>query len=88
APPAGMFDFSFLAPCPSSGLIIQGTADTVVAEAEVQKLSDRLQKQRDIKIDYRKVEGAGHFFDDRLDELTGLIDRHLKVALAAPPPEA
>ncbi len=88
APPAGMFDFSFLAPCPSSGLIIQGTADTVVAEAEVQKLSDRLQKQRDIKIDYRKIEGAGHFFDDRLDELTGLIDRHLKAALAAPPPEA
>jgi alpha/beta superfamily hydrolase len=68
--------------------MIQGTADTVVAEAEVQKLSDRLQKQRDIKIDYRKIEGAGHFFDDRLDELTGLIDRHLKVALAAPPPEA
>src|SRR3546814_4642368 len=37
SPPANMFDFSFLAPCPSSGLILQGTADTVVTEPSVQK---------------------------------------------------
>ena len=30
APPANMYDFSFLAPCPSSGIIIQGEADEVV----------------------------------------------------------
>jgi uncharacterized protein len=30
APPANMYDFSFLAPCPASGIIIQGEADTVV----------------------------------------------------------
>ena len=29
APPAKMYDFSFLAPCPSSGLIVNGTADRV-----------------------------------------------------------
>ena len=29
APPANMYDFSFLAPCPSSGIIIQGEADEV-----------------------------------------------------------
>ena len=29
APPANMYDFSFLAPCPSSGLVINGTADRV-----------------------------------------------------------
>jgi pimeloyl-ACP methyl ester carboxylesterase len=29
APPANLYDFSFLAPCPSSGLIINGTADKV-----------------------------------------------------------
>ena len=27
SPPANMYDFSFLAPCPSSGLIINGTKD-------------------------------------------------------------
>ena len=30
APPANMYDFTFLAPCPSSGIIIQGEADEVV----------------------------------------------------------
>ena len=33
APPANMYDFSFLAPCPSSGIIIQGEADEVVTRA-------------------------------------------------------
>src|SRR5512146_515108 len=39
APPANLYDFAFLAPCPSSGLIIQGTADDLVPEADVQKLA-------------------------------------------------
>ena len=30
SPPANIYDFSFLAPCPSSGLILQGDQDTVV----------------------------------------------------------
>src|SRR5919205_1056168 len=30
APPANMYDFSFLAPCPASGILIQGEADEVV----------------------------------------------------------
>ncbi len=30
APPANIYDFTFLAPCPSSGLILQGDQDTVV----------------------------------------------------------
>ena len=35
APPANQYDFSFLAPCPSSGLIIGGSADRVVPPADV-----------------------------------------------------
>ena len=34
SPPANLYDFSFLAPCPASGLIIQGTDDKIV-ESEV-----------------------------------------------------
>src|SRR5277367_5243733 len=30
APPANLYDFSFLAPCPSSGLIVHGDKDAVV----------------------------------------------------------
>ena len=35
APPANLYDFSFLAPCPSSGLIIHGDKDAVVPPKDV-----------------------------------------------------
>ena len=82
APPANMHDFSFLAPCPSSGLIIQGDKDEVVPEPSVKKLVDKLSAQRGITIDYRVVSGAGHFFQDEMDELTGHVDDYLAKSLA------
>jgi alpha/beta superfamily hydrolase len=69
APPANVFDFGFLAPCPSSGLIVQGDKDEVVTEESVQKLVEKLSKQKDLQIDYRVIKGATHFFTDRLDKL-------------------
>src|SRR3546814_16026464 len=77
-----MHDFSFLAPCPSSGLIVQGDKDEVVPENAVKKLVDKLSSQRGIAIDYRVVRGAGHFFQDEMDELSGHVDDYLSKSLA------
>lgn len=77
SPPANMYDFTFLAPCPSSGLILQGTADTVVNEPAVQKLADKLRAQKTIEIDYRKIEGASHFFEDHMDLMVQNVDDYL-----------
>ncbi len=77
APPANMFDFSFLAPCPSSGLIVQGDQDQVVPLEAMQKLVTKLSHQRDIKIDYRIVPGADHFFVDKLDVLATICDEYI-----------
>lgn len=82
APPASMHDFSFLAPCPASGLIVHGDKDEVVPIAAVGKLAQKLGNQKNIKVDYRIVEGADHFFTDRIDELSGHVDDYLKKALA------
>jgi len=82
APPANMHDFSFLAPCPSSGLIIQGDKDAVVPEASVKKLVDKLSSQRGISIDYRVVPGADHFFQDEMEELSRHVDEYLTKSLA------
>ncbi|MGO1118035.1 alpha/beta hydrolase [Rhodovibrionaceae bacterium A322] len=81
SPPANMFDFSFLAPCPSSGLVIQGKADELVPEASVEKLVDKLQHQRDISIDYRVVEGCNHFYKGYLETLDELVDDYMEKAL-------
>ncbi|WP_340117279.1 alpha/beta hydrolase [Pelagibius sp. 7325] len=83
APPANMHDFTFLAPCPSSGLIVQGSKDEVVPEPSVKKLVDKLSSQRGISIDYRVVPGADHFFQEQMEELTGHVDDYLAKALKA-----
>jgi alpha/beta superfamily hydrolase len=86
APPANLHDFSFLAPCPSSGLIVHGDVDKVVPQKDVQSLVDKLKMQKGIVIDQTVIEGANHFFDQKVDELidtcSGYLDRRLAMAAA------
>src|SRR5213592_681942 len=74
SPPANQYDFTFLAPCPSSCLILQGDQDPLVPAEAVQKLVHKLSHQRDIKIDFRKIPGADHFFVDNAEALAGHVD--------------
>ena len=81
APPANMYDFSFLAPCPSSGLVVHGNQDDVVPPDSVSKLVTKLSHQRDINVDHRVVPGANHYFHGRMAELVGHVDSYLDAAL-------
>ena len=82
APPANMYDFAFLAPCPSAGLILHGRSDQVVPENDVAKLYERLIAQRGLNIRYREVEGANHFFDGHIDDMIKEIEDYLDTRLA------
>ncbi len=86
APPANMYDFTFLAPCPSSGIIIQGTGDEVVTPGAVQKLVDKLRTQRHITIHHDEIRGANHFFEHEQAELMQSVDRYLDMRLAPDSP--
>ncbi len=77
APPASQHDFSFLAPCPASGMIIHGNKDEVVPQSSVDKLAQKLQKQKNIKIDYRTIDGSDHFFLDHLEKLDENVNDYL-----------
>lgn len=77
APPAHVYDFTFLAPCPSSGLIIHGSRDSIVPEPAVEKLVQRLRAQKGIKIDYRVIDDASHFFNNHIDFLVANMHDHL-----------
>lgn len=80
APPANLYDFSFLAPCPTSGLIIQGRRDDIVPEPHVEKLVQKLRAQKGIEIDYRVIEDSNHFFHDEIQDLCGHMHDHLNRA--------
>ncbi|MCB1473881.1 MAG: alpha/beta hydrolase [Rhodobiaceae bacterium] len=83
APPANLYDFSFLAPCPSSGLIVHGDADKVVPQKDVQALVDKLKTQKGITISHETIPDANHFFTDKGEELLGVCDSYLTDRLAA-----
>ena len=83
-PPANMYDFSFLAPCPSSGIIVQAEQDDMVTSISVQKLVEKLKTQKAITIDHEIVPGATHFFDNKLEELMKVVNQYLNSRLTAP----
>lgn len=74
APPANMYDFSFLAPCPNSGLIINGTADRVAPPKDTYALASKLREQKGITITHEEIEGADHFFRDDEAHMKPMIE--------------
>ncbi|TAH33899.1 MAG: alpha/beta fold hydrolase [Alphaproteobacteria bacterium] len=77
APPAGLFDFGFLAPCPSSGLMVSGGQDEIIPEGAVQNLVKKLSAQKGITITHHEIKDANHYFTEHLDELCGTVDKYL-----------
>lgn len=84
SPPANLFDFTFLAPCPVSGLFIQGDADTLVAPESVTQLAKTLSAQKNIQVQDKRIVGADHFFVDRLDQLMKVSQDYLKASKSVP----
>lgn len=83
APLAKHYDFSFLAPCPASGLFVNGSEDTVTAPEAVNALVTKLKTQRGIRIEHKVIEGANHFFAERIDELIEMCGDYLDGRLRA-----
>ena len=82
SPPANLYDFNFLAPCPVSGLIVQGDQDSIVPHESVSRLVTKLNSQKGIAIDYRLMEKTGHFFETQLDTLNSHVKDYLNKATA------
>ena len=81
SPPAGTEDFSFLAPCPSSGLIIHGDTDNHIPLDAVKKLAQKLDGQKNISVNLSIVKGADHFYKDNMDVLSKEVASYLDKSL-------
>jgi alpha/beta superfamily hydrolase len=77
APPANEFDFTFLAPCPQSGLVLHGGKDNLVPSSHVDQMVDRLRAQKGISIDYRIVPESNHFFTNHADDMVTHVHDYL-----------
>ena len=85
SPPTNMYDFSFLAPCPASGLLLHGANDTIVPPVEVERVVSKLRTQKGIVIDYEVVPGATHFWAENLPDVEQRVGAYLDKRLAADP---
>jgi len=82
-PPTNMYDFSFLAPCPASGLILHGGNDTVVPPVEVERVVSKLRTQKGITIDYEVTPGATHYWAENLADVEQRVGAYLDKRLKA-----
>ena len=78
SPQPNVYDFSFLSPCPTSGLMVYGKNDELVPLDYINSLNKRLSAQKGIKIDFQEIEGANHFFSNREQELSFVLDKYIK----------
>ena len=78
SPQPNVYDFSFLAPCPISGLIIYGKNDELVSEDSILNLKKRLSTQKNIEVKFDSIINANHFYKSKEKELTLSINRYLK----------
>ncbi|HEV2864587.1 MAG TPA: alpha/beta family hydrolase [Pyrinomonadaceae bacterium] len=73
--PVGMkerdYDFSFLADCRKPLLLVQGDRDEFGSVADLRALASRLPPEARVRLTI--IPGAGHFFDDQLEALTGTV---------------
>ncbi|MBY7649970.1 MAG: alpha/beta hydrolase [Candidatus Liberibacter europaeus] len=83
APQPRTYDFSFLAPCPSSGLIINGSCDTVAATNDIQELVARLMNQQGIVITHKVIPDTNHFFVNKIDDLIAECSNYLDQSLSS-----
>ena len=78
APPVNLYDFNFLAPCPASGLIVQGKKDDLVPPEETTRLAEKLKSQKNITVDYEEITGANHFYDNETDKLEKTVRSYIE----------
>lgn len=81
APPATKYDFNFIVPCTSAGLIVQGDKDEITKEADSARLAEKLSAREGAEISYQTVSGADHFFKDYMEEFESIIDQYIKSRL-------
>ena len=87
SPPANEKDFSFLAPCPTSGLIVQGGIDEIANPTMVESMARHLNQQRSVDIDFAMIEEGDHMYNNHLADLYKISGHYVINALQRKAPQ-
>ena len=78
SPQPNLYDFSFLSPCPISGIVVYGKNDELVHVDHILNLKKRLSMQKNIDVKFESINNANHFYKNKEKELSTVIDRYIK----------
>ena len=78
SPQPNVYDFSFLSPCPTSGLMVYGKKDELVPIEYINDLNKRLSSQKGIKVEFQTINEANHFFSKNENLLIKSLDKYIK----------
>ena len=78
SPQPNVYDFSFLSPCPTSGLVVHGKKDELVPQEDINELNNRLSSQKGIKVEFDTIAEANHFFSKADTSLIKSLEKYIK----------
>ena len=78
SPQPNAYDFSFLAPCPTSGQVVYSDNDELVTKESIQELDRRIKSQKGIEVIFSEVKDSNHFFKGKEEELRIEIEKYIK----------
>ena len=78
SPQPNVYDFSFLAPCPTSGQVIYSDNDELVTRESITELDNRIKSQKGVEVIFSKIKNSNHFFKNKEKELSIEIEKYIK----------
>ena len=78
SPQPNLYDFTFLSPCPISGLVLCGKNDELVQLDSILNLKKRLSLQKNIEVKFETINNANHFYKGKEKELSSTIETYIK----------
>ena len=77
SPQPNVYDFSFLAPCPTSGQVVYSDNDELVTKESIDELDNRIKNQKGVEVIFSKIKNANHFFKDKEKDLRVEIEKYI-----------
>ena len=77
SPQPNVYDFSFLSPCPTSGIVIYGKKDELVSSQSINDLKTRLTNQKGINVQFDQITDANHFFSKSEEILKKSLNKYI-----------
>ena len=78
SPQPDVYDFTFLAPCPISGLVVFGNNDELVQSDSILNLKKRLGIQKNINVKFDSISNANHFYKGKEKEFSSSLNTYIK----------